>query len=395
MKAAEYNAMIPITDMAEFLGYVLNTRKGHKNARWHVYDKYVDGQKDHSIVVNRIRNTYFCKQTGERGTLFDFVKNRVREFPSWKPCTGQNTDTILAETKYVLDDYLGQDSSQRLSAALPVTPTLRSFSLADYEIYFPHPEKAGRQQFLLEKRCLDVETVKRFLEVKAIAHVKEKGKEYAYSNYGFPMRIPGSEKIVNFELRNYNSKKGLSFKGFCPGGNKSEALWMALFAPAQEITDVFVFESAIDAMSFYEMTVHHQKMAFISCGGYMTFGGISKLPELFPNAQFHSCCDNDTAGKLYDIMLAYYLQGIKVQAYETETKPTEGRKEKIIYISPSEGNMEFFPSNNFDSKSYLASHRFTNVIVRHCAQQFKDWNEQLCQMKDKKQHTHNDNQTLL
>ena len=133
MKAAEYNAMIPITDMAEFLGYVLNTRKGHKNARWHVYDKYVDGQKDHSIVVNRIRNTYFCKQTGERGTLFDFVKNRVREFPSWKPCTGQNTDTILAETKYVLDDYLGQDSSQRLSAALPVTPTLRSFSLADWK----------------------------------------------------------------------------------------------------------------------------------------------------------------------------------------------------------------------------------------------------------------------
>jgi len=59
MKAAEYNSLIPITEMVEFLGYVNNPRKGKAKARWVVYDKFSDGKKDHSIVINRVRNTYF------------------------------------------------------------------------------------------------------------------------------------------------------------------------------------------------------------------------------------------------------------------------------------------------------------------------------------------------
>jgi len=394
MKAAEYNALIPITEMAEFLGYVLNTSKGHKNARWHVYDKYVNGQKDHCIVVNRMQNTFFCKQTGERGTLFDFVRKRVRDFPSWKPYTGRYPDADIMETKQILDAYLGPETKTGISPTLPA-PVLHSFSLDDYEIHFPHPDRACRQQFLLERRHLSEQTVRTFLEVKAIAHVREKGNKFAYSNYGFPMRIPGGNEIVNFELRNYNSKKGLSFKGFCPGGNKAEALWIASLVPPKEATDVFVFESAIDAMSFFEVVRPGLQAAFVSCGGYMTFGGISKLPGMFPNAQFHSCCDNDIAGNLYDIMLSYYLQGIRVQAYETQTRQEDGTRDHVVTISLPEGETELFPSRGFNSKSYLASHHQSNIIVRHCAPQFKDWNEQLCHIRDKTLNTTNESLSTL
>lgn len=377
MKAAEYNALIPLTEMAEFLGYTLNTHKGKISARWVVYEKIIEGKKDHSIVINRKHNTYFCKQTNEHGSLVQFVKNRVREFPTWKPCTRDAFDPVWEETKAVLDNYLGASIHTGITPTLP-DPKIRTFKLTDYDVYYPSPQKAKTQHFLVDRRHISVETVAFFLNLKAIAHVKDKTMEFAYSNYGFPMKVPGNEEIVNFELRNYNSKKRLAFKGFCPGGNKADALWIAPFTDPQKVTDVFVFESAIDALSYFDLVHPSPTSAVVSCGGYMTFGGISRLPELFPVAQFHSCCDNDVAGNLYDVMLAYFLKGIHIQAHQLDVREGEDNWKRSVQITIPEKEPVTLPADSFSGRSFLVKNNMNNVIISHCATQFKDWNEHLC-----------------
>lgn len=377
MKAMEYNALIPLTDMAEFLGYTHNPQKGKRGALWVVYDKFIDGKKDHSIVINRKRNTYFCQQNHEHGSLVQFVKNRVREFPSWKPCSRDAFDPAWEETKAVLDDYLGPGIHTGVIPSLP-DPRTRTFRLTDYDIYFPSPQRAKTQHFLVDIRHISVETVAFFLELKAIAHIKDKTMEFAYSNYGFPMRIPGNDEIVNFELRNFNSRKGLAFKGFCPGGNKADALWIAPFTDPDKVSDVFVFESAIDALSFCDLVHPSPTSAVVSCGGYMTYGGISRLPGMFPSAQFHSCCDNDVAGNLYDVMLAYFLRGIHIQAHQLDVREKDDSWRRNVQIAIPEKEPVTLPADSFNGRSFLAKNNMNNVIIRHCATQFKDWNEHLC-----------------
>ena len=60
--------------------------------------------------------------------------------------------------------------------------------------------------------------------------------------------MPGNTDICNFEVRNYR------YKGHSAGGNKVDACWVVSFnREPWNIEFVYLFESAIDAMSFYEL----------------------------------------------------------------------------------------------------------------------------------------------
>ncbi|MFK1887751.1 toprim domain-containing protein, partial [Bacteroides fragilis] len=50
-----------------------------------------------------------------------------------------------------------------------------------------------------------------------------------------------------------------------------------------QVTDLYLFESAIDAMSFYELQGFSKQTtsAFISVGGHVTQGQIEKLIKVF------------------------------------------------------------------------------------------------------------------
>ena len=56
--------------------------------------------------------------------------------------------------------------------------------------------------------------------------------------------------------------KILILKAFCIGGDKSNSCWIANFVPFDQVTDIYLFESAIDAMSFYEINHFNKKYNF-------------------------------------------------------------------------------------------------------------------------------------
>lgn len=94
------------------------------------------------------------------------------------------------------------------------------------------------------------------------------------------------------------------------GSNSSEGLWMAIpgkedLPKMENVEGVAWFESAYDAMAFYELHrgafKEHPELAknaiFVSTGGTPTDGQMKGLLAAAPHAHHFLCFDNDKAGR--------------------------------------------------------------------------------------------------
>lgn len=113
------------------------------------------------------------------------------------------------------------------------------------------------------------------------------------------------------ELRGFPNKEGqTTFKGMAVGSNSAEGLWIA--CPGHEelpsmdkVTGVAWFESAYDAMAFYQLNEKAFKdypglaenAVFVSTGGTPTDGQMRNMLKVAPEAHNFLCFDNDKAGR--------------------------------------------------------------------------------------------------
>jgi hypothetical protein len=188
-------------------------------------------------------------------------------------------------------------------------------------------------------------------------------------------------EILNFEMRNYFAETNTNYKAFATGGDKAQSCWMANFVPFDKVTDIYLFESAIDAMSFYEIN-HYTKettCAFISTGGYVTKSQIENISRIFPSdkVKWNCCYDNDASGNGFDITTAYYLKGEECKAF---ARTNTGDTYKTIYLSFPDGNTQTFKEDAFSSGEYLKQHSIDNVNIIKPSR-YKDWNELLVYYK--------------
>ena len=126
------------------------------------------------------------------------------------------------------------------------------------------------------------------------------------------MTIPGSTdgKIVGLEERGRRKQDGTSYKGMARGSNASEGLWIAspMGTKLQDAKRVFIFESAYDAMAFYQMlagkdsnlTTQEKKElvggVYASTGGNPSAKQFEGLLRTAKDATFHMGFDMDDAG---------------------------------------------------------------------------------------------------
>ena len=135
-----------------------------------------------------------------------------------------------------------------------------------------------------------------------------------YKNLSFPMHIPGQpDKCVGLEERGYPRKDGSARKGMATSTNASEGLWMASpkKTALQDARIVLVFESAYDAMAFYQLQMRKESGldqrgrqdlkagVYVSTGGNPSYGQIQGLLKAAPQATFHLGFDKDVAGKQF------------------------------------------------------------------------------------------------
>ncbi|SUX02309.1 TonB-dependent Receptor Plug Domain [Bacteroides fragilis NCTC 9343] len=81
------------------------------------------------------------------------------------------------------------------------------------------------------------------------------------------------------------------------GGDKSNSLWIADFCPHPQMAKhIYFAESALDAMSFYQLNANKIKLeesVFGSVGGYISVNQIKNTLLRYPQAKVHTCFDND------------------------------------------------------------------------------------------------------
>lgn len=150
----------------------------------------------------------------------------------------------------------------------------------------------------LQKRGISENTLQIFLPY--IKTIKSKNSKYNFLNIGFPYTEYDKNTLKGMEVVNYNWKR------HAKGSDKTNSAWFAKTGNGV-VTNIFFSESAIDAMSYYQLYSHRinkESSIFISTGGVMSESQVKEILYKNPYARINTAFDKDLTGNIYDIRLA-------------------------------------------------------------------------------------------
>lgn len=342
----DFKSRINIQDLLADAGYSLNKRDGLR------YPSYVkigsDGRRVRGDKFIVTRNGLCCFQPPEQKNynVISFIKEHPHFFSEYTP--GMNTDRLV---NLVCNRLLNQPIDRRPSV---VAGRERSEMVFDPQAYkrldFRRNDWDNQKAFYpyFKSRGIALDTQCAFRDNFFIA-MREASNGRTYSNLSFPLRKPNDlATIVGMEERGRANTEGkVMYKGMAAGSNATEGLWIA--SPSGEALDkakdVYWFESAYDAMAFYQLTKNElkngrnrslekelsrlDKSVFVSTGGnpsiYQFKGMIAETPE----ANHHLCFDRDRAGRMFAINFAMTKAG---KTFNTHVTP----KGKLIVVDTTD-----------------------------------------------------------
>jgi Toprim-like/Protein of unknown function (DUF3991) len=280
---------VSIVQIAEQLGYAYDKSKGRIRPQF----EHPNGDK---IIISHptdnSRQMYFNRDgSTDRGSVIDFIKNRLNSFPNVHYT--KDMDGVNQVIKQFVNEPIVSTYNVSKTHLIDWNLEKKPFDKKEFDIKEASLE-SSKMSYLLE-RGLTTQTLSYF--IKHIHLVNDKTAKTQYTNIGFPYKNTKDE-IVGFELR------GQNFKGHARGSDKDEGVWKAEMRPyAEQIKDVFLFESAIDAMSFYQIyqsKFNFKDATFVSFGGSITPSQMDNVIHSYQNAKFYSGFDNDINGHIYD-----------------------------------------------------------------------------------------------
>jgi len=283
----DYRERVPILQLAEHLGY-----KPVKGKYTKARPVLKDASGDTILIKNptnpSIQMYWNLGNNREHGSVIDFVKHNLSRFD----VQGRNeTDSI----NKILSQFAGiaYDNTKYLDQSID---TQKTFVLEEFKPVIPEVKNL---HYLTTQRKISEKTLNEFLPFIRI--IDNNG----YKNVAFPYVIADQDdRIRGFEIRNYGG-----FKSFSAGGDKVNATWVADFSPVKAgVQKVFFFESAIDALSFFEIKpvpFEKETSVFVSSGGFPCISQFKHVLDAYPlMASVYACHDNDLSGHLFDIQLA-------------------------------------------------------------------------------------------
>ena len=377
MSFQKYKEQVTIIEVAEAIGYVRNIKKGNRKDKGQVFERsYILNGKTYTdkIVINNLmlateQQKYFNEEDSkgfeDRGDVIDFVAKRIHLFnvsvdPS-KPFVAVNQ--VLQKFSNQVYDISSWIESQGFN-----TNETHSFNINDWT---EKEAKLYELHYFIKERGISEKTINAFLPyIKKVSFKNWKTGNY---NPAFPYTILPENKTVGYELKNYNLKLAAS------GTNKIDGSWHTCFASAPGLVyDIFLFESGIDAMSYYDLyssRVSFANSAFFSIGGSLSKSQLEHIINYYPTATIHTCFDNDFKGNLYDIQTAC-IKSNKTYSFFKEQKNIKcGIGDKEFVLTEGEFNLTTFISVS-GLRPKVKSHRAKNA---------KDFNEMLLNLRKKQQ----------
>jgi len=324
----DFKRLVSIAQIATDLGYKFDKKEGKTNPVYKLYD--LSGAKIDEIIIKDPDNLtahHYFDRNGNGGDVISFVKNHLDDFPQF------SHSNQFVKINMILSHYANIPFTPSYQNELQQLSKAGAFSLDQLRIKKPTVDQLG---FLVNERKLSPETVEKFLPFISLV----KNQTGTFFNVGFPYNKPGTDEITNFELRNFG------FKGMSAGGDKQNSVWIAKFA--EKPTSLYFAESAIDAMSYFELNKNKfnnfDSSVFISTGGYATDNQIKNSLKEFKGASVKSLFDNDLDGRLYDIRTAAIIanKDIKIVKVKDENKVIISVNDKSFELKNEEVSMERF-----------------------------------------------------
>ena len=243
--------------------------------------------------------------------VISFIKEHPDLFSDYTP--GMDKDRLV---NLVCNRLLNQPVEERETKIINTKQNQQPFDINQYKVTeFKGGKDGNFRQFYpyFAQRGIDLPTQSAFKNGFVIASMQgSNGK--TYSNLSFPMRIPNTEGIVGLEQRGLKQKDGTSYKGMARGSNAREGMWITSprNTPLSDAKRVIVFESAYDAMAFYQMLTckdsnldqqskdELKSAVYVSTGGNPSYSQMTGIIKNAPNATFHLGFDNDMAGRQFE-----------------------------------------------------------------------------------------------
>lgn len=296
-------AKVGITDVAFALGYVIDRKAGvGKFAEMFLSD---GRQKTDTIIISnpsdKAKQTFF-RRDGSHGDVISLIKENINTFNV--PSSGNEWYRIGMVLSKLANEPVPVTEESRIVAQ---SSARQVFNAARYRIE-PLDLGPGIPKILSE-RGLKEDTLKTFAPFISCVYDLE-NKAYSGYNIGFPYVAPGDDKILGYEMRGQGG-----FKSKAAGTDSHTGSWIADFSNGltSQIENVYFFESAFDAMAFYQhnaLKLDLQRSVFVSTGGQLADAQVKGIMTFYANARAIDCFDNDLPGRIYGLRTACLAAGI-------------------------------------------------------------------------------------
>lgn len=331
----DFKNRINIQDLLIDAGYVQNLRDGLR------YPSYVklgsDGQRlrGDKFIVTANGLCCFRPQVQKNYNVISFIKEHPHFFSEYTP--GINGDRLV---NLVCNRLLNHPVDQRPTVAVERERLRKPFNINDYERLDFHKENSESKKAFypyFRSRGINLDTQRAFADNFFIA-IKKTDNGKTYSNLSFPLRKPNDlETLVGLEERSRANAEGKTvYKGMAAGSNASEGMWIACLAgkALEEVKDVYWFESAFDAMAFYQINMRKElsqleRSIFVSTSGNPSIHQFKGMLAKTPDANHHLCFDRDRAGYLFAINFALTKAG---KTFTTNVTP----KGKLVVVDTTD-----------------------------------------------------------
>ncbi|NDV84624.1 toprim domain-containing protein [Bacteroides sp. 51] len=342
----DFKRRVNIQDLLVDAGYRLNRRDGLR------YPSYVkvgsDGRRvrgDKFIVTG---NGLCCFRPPEQKNynVISFIKEHPHFFSEYT--LGMNTDRLV---NLVCNRLLNEPINRQYSAVEKKERSEKIFDLQAYKLLdFSTDDWDSQKAFYpyFKSRGISLDTQRAFSNHFFIA-MKEMSHGKRYTNLSFPLQKPiDPATIVGLEERGRSSGDGKAiYKGMAAGSNAKEGMWIACPSgkALDKAKDVYWFESAYDAMAFYQIKkceLNYDRnrnpegklsqldnSVFVSTGGNPSIHQFKGMIAKTSGANHHLCFDRDRAGQLFAINFALTKAG---KTFNTHLTP----KGKLIVVDTTD-----------------------------------------------------------
>jgi hypothetical protein len=304
----DFKNKLSIQDVLIDAGYTLNRRDGLRYPSYVRLDSEGRRIRGDKFIVTANGLCCFQPPTRKNYNVISFIKEHPEMFSDYT--AGMDKDRLV---NLVCNRLLNNPIEEREKKIINPQRDLPPFKIDDYKLHrFDGNDRETQKPFYpyFQPRGINLSTQYAFHHHFVLA--ERTVGDQTYKNLSFPMTIPRSTdgKIVGLEERGRRKQDGTSYKGMARGSNASEGLWIAspMGTKLQDAKRVFIFESAYDAMAFYQMlagkdsnlTTQEKKElvggVYASTGGNPSAKQFEGLLKAANNATFHMGFDMDDAG---------------------------------------------------------------------------------------------------